>query len=360
MDLLPLLPLQHSILDLDLDEEPEDYDGVSDLGDTEPLYSDLEAAEESVITINQKRKKYQCEQCSYATKSRGHIKRHRKTVHRLDPYFYCDHCSYKSERKGNIASHMRHKHLPKHIKCEYENCKYATNDPKLIQIHIDQVHLEIKNFNCDHCEFRCARKDNLTSHMKHNHLPRNLKCEFKDCLFATNIPREIQRHVDQVHLQIKPFSCDLCNYTAARRDNLASHQSRVHLRALYEDPTLVKKEKVKNDLEEKYSYLKSKNRKIKKIKGKDRRKMDNLTMEENDLTSNSIDTSKDVKLNMKLRAENPEVPLDSSMVPFQCPYCKLNYMVNKEILEFVKCKKCYQNKNHEVQTHGKNELKSED
>ena len=60
--------------------------------------------------------------------------------------------------------------------------------------HTNSVHMEVKNYNCDQCEMKFARRQTL------------------------------KRHLESVHLKLKNFKCDHCSMFFARKQHLTSHQ----------------------------------------------------------------------------------------------------------------------------------------
>lgn len=55
---------------------------------------------------------------------------------------------------------------------------------------------------------------------------KNLKCEI--CGHGTNRKRDLERHVESVHMQIKRFSCQFCEFGTCWEKSLKSHIETFH------------------------------------------------------------------------------------------------------------------------------------
>ena len=77
------------------------------------------------------------------------------------------------------------------FKCS--DCDYKTSKKNHLQRHIDSVHLKLKPFECDNCDLKFALKGQL------------------------------QQHIDAVHLKLKPFMCNECGFKATRNGTLQRH-----------------------------------------------------------------------------------------------------------------------------------------
>ena len=57
------------------------------------------------------------------------------------------------------------------------HCDSAFTTLANLQNHNIAIHEKLKPFQCDHCSFSCSRQDNLVSHVKNKHAPKNLSCD---------------------------------------------------------------------------------------------------------------------------------------------------------------------------------------
>jgi ribosomal protein L37AE/L43A len=79
--------------------------------------------------------------------------------------------------------------------------------------HSNNVHLEKKDFKCDHCDKAFSQKVNLVIHSKDVHLSKKVwKCDHCDKAFSQK-----GAHVNR-----------LCNYTSYAKSDLKNHSIRMH------------------------------------------------------------------------------------------------------------------------------------
>ena len=67
-----------------------------------------------------------------------------------------------------------------------------------MQRHINAVHLKIKPYECEQCQKSFILKDHL------------------------------KRHINAIHLEIKPYECDQCKKSFSRKDKMYNHVKSVH------------------------------------------------------------------------------------------------------------------------------------
>ena len=98
--------------------------------------------------------------------------------------------------------------------------------------HVKGIHLKIKDFKCDLCEYASADKRSVESHrravhgLKSDNDDKDLDCEICDKSFG-NIS-SLRRH-KLLHKEETPYSCDKCEYASSRRDKLKRHKDTVHV-----------------------------------------------------------------------------------------------------------------------------------
>ena len=90
--------------------------------------------------------------------------------------------------------------------------------------HVLDVHTELKGFRCTECPTNFSRKEKLERHMLEVHKEkREFFCKQCPKIFAR--AEKLERHISEVHKKSKPFSCPATNCTEkfSRRKNMERH-----------------------------------------------------------------------------------------------------------------------------------------
>jgi len=132
--------------------------------------------------------------------------------------FPCDICGAKFatvrkryEHKIKCSGKVVKKYkCPPHLKCDFENCTFKTNNRLILQNHMNR-HLNlpiIKNFSCDMCGTSYARKEQLTHHINSVHLNfKEFNCDQCGASFAS---KEFLKRHELIHTDIRPHQCPYC------------------------------------------------------------------------------------------------------------------------------------------------------
>ena len=87
--------------------------------------------------------------------------------------------------------------------------------------------VQVEEFSCEQCDYRAARRYNLKKHVDVVHEKVKLfTC--KKCYFKTGAESTLKSHVEVTHDRIKRFECQQCNYRAGSKYNLKQHIKEVH------------------------------------------------------------------------------------------------------------------------------------
>jgi hypothetical protein len=99
-----------------------------------------------------------------------------------------------------------------------------------IEQHSNRVHLEKKNFKCDHCDKAFGRKETLTMHINCTYKKiKRFWCDLCDlCDFSSYTRGDLEKHSNIVHLEKKTFKCDHCDKAFSQKPNLDVHVNRIH------------------------------------------------------------------------------------------------------------------------------------
>ena len=158
---------------------------------------------------------YNCNQCDYTTYQKGYLGRHKK-IHAGEKPYKCNQCNYASHHKWGLDSHVK-THNQKIFKCK--NCSFSCQWLHNLFLHNKREHKKIStNFaleldgkvsNCTHCDF----KGKAYHHLK--------------------------RHIEAVHLNLKRFACNSCDYKSYDEKNVI-----IHIRSHHKDTKSAKSQKL--------------------------------------------------------------------------------------------------------------------
>ncbi|KAK4309061.1 hypothetical protein Pmani_019319 [Petrolisthes manimaculis] len=106
-------------------------------------------------------------------------------------------------------------------------CQRWFGDKKTLKTHISAVHLKLKPHSCPHCPYRCARKFDMTVHMRQHSGERPNKCEL--CGWQCRDHNVLRRHRTS-HIDFKPFHCphNHCKFETKEATYFKRHMSKRH------------------------------------------------------------------------------------------------------------------------------------
>lgn len=91
--------------------------------------------------------------------------------------------------------------------------------------HVKSVHSGERNFECQTCNRRFARKQNLRNHIRTHSGAKPYKCNVCPSSFSNQA--NLIRH-KKTHSGVKAFACILCEKRFSDRSNLKRHISQIH------------------------------------------------------------------------------------------------------------------------------------
>ena len=148
-------------------------------------------------------------------------------VHQIDNLvikFYCDlEFDIEAELAKHLATHSL-KAVDQKFECLF--CKTLGKRTVFDQLvnakrHLFNIHLKIKSFSCEMCNDRFADKNTLKIHNR-IHTGEKLSC--KICEFSTNTERTLKRH-EACHYAIKPHKCKDCGKSFVQKSKLKEHEN---------------------------------------------------------------------------------------------------------------------------------------
>ena len=199
-------------------------------------------------------KPFKCNQCDFATSHKHSLNSHFRTHSGEKPY-KCNHCEYTSSNKLGVVKHANSQHK---IPCAH--CEYKAKNDEHLELHVEAVHLKNdgmsikcnqcdfgeKPYECKHWKYASSQKSSLGIQMKKHTGEKKYKCKY--CYFSFDSPKKLsihkksrhkipctqcahkvkngerlKMHVEAVHLNLKRYACNSCDYKSYYEKDVMSH-----------------------------------------------------------------------------------------------------------------------------------------
>ena len=225
--------------------------------------TDVDGRHNCVKSLKKKMRKFKCEDCNFAINKRRRLITHKQSVHLNIVKYYCHSCDFKSYFRYKVQTHQVLNH-PEYngsvkrigcLKC-FENedhecvkklrkgkfnckeCNFSTTTKQLLSNHVENVHLKVKQFYCELCEYKSYYRHNIQTHKTFKH--KGIECKVKrfDCLDCTQNRshtckrprgRVSRRNNSVVQEAVTNLKCEQCDFTTEIKQNLKIHTEKVHL-----------------------------------------------------------------------------------------------------------------------------------
>lgn len=177
-----------------------------------------------------------CTHCFKAFKQSASLRRHLSLVHSTKERVQCAYCKRTYSSKDSLRTHMMIKHS-KEISAEEVTKKYvcsvcglAFTTPSRLKYHSIK-HSDARDFYCVECDKSFKSEYILKNHLKtalihvnYKELP--LACSHCDKRFSSQ--RDVTRHTNRIHLNVKPYECDKCDKAYVNLWSLNEHKKSTH------------------------------------------------------------------------------------------------------------------------------------
>ena len=199
---------------------------------------------------NQIAKRFPCDLCGYTANRKEWLVAHVNGVHLKVKPFKCDTCNFATTHKRSLAYHK----MKPHLTCE--QCPFITVGNSQMKFHMSRhqkssIDPELK---CLDCSFTCKSASELVDHARDIHKKektvitqyvtppginsgtalakatrciKNYPCNL--CGFTADRNILLADHVNSVHLGIKPYKCDNCDFVTGHSASLTLHNMMPHL-----------------------------------------------------------------------------------------------------------------------------------
>ncbi|KAJ8715663.1 hypothetical protein PYW07_010145 [Mythimna separata] len=150
-----------------------------------------------------------------------HLEKHNGPL----PRYVCEKCGKVFKHPSAFKTHCLTHGSELKYKCQF--CPYRGLHQALLKIHV-RTHTGDYNYKCTECPARFITKSNLTKHLNRHKGICAFKCE--ECNKGFYAKRDLEKHVRNIHMFVKHHVCEYCGKAYGHRDNMLSHQLKVHKR----------------------------------------------------------------------------------------------------------------------------------
>ncbi|KAF6202222.1 hypothetical protein GE061_004620 [Apolygus lucorum] len=219
---------------------------------------------EETIESSEQKKTFSCTLCDFGSEEQlflvEHIKAHAKLssdgVDEDDENpFSCSMCDFRCEKPNRLVIHMK-THKPGTVyrckTCTYESadfeafkahrklhivtrpdgskvfscfiCFMKFSKQETMQAHM-KSHITPRPFSCHLCEFKCASKNDLIKHLK-THTKQKVTTIFFPCPLCPqkySTSASLRTHLSNHSTESKPYQCDFCDYNCYTSELLRVH-----------------------------------------------------------------------------------------------------------------------------------------
>ena len=128
--------------------------------------------------------------------------------------------------KGSLKDHKRIYHSDGSEVFSCSQCEFTSNSFAVLSTHKQHKHYHTEILSCGECSFTTRYKKSMTNHQmsKHSEVSRYV-C--KVCQKTFSFKNSLVKH-ERTHTGERPFSCDLCEYSAMTSTVLSTHVRRNH------------------------------------------------------------------------------------------------------------------------------------
>ena len=176
---------------------------------------------------------FQCSKCDFEGNNTEDLEKHINQRHKVaNPFFIASTFVETSALENHTEAFMAEKSkIPNIDVLACDLCNFEADCEKRLKIHKDAVHLKLKNFKCENCDFATGWPKSINAHKKK--CRRIKKTEHKRDFTPERDTSEDSYHKRQFAVnksKIDIFACDLCNFEADCEKRLKIHKDAVHLK----------------------------------------------------------------------------------------------------------------------------------
>ena len=166
-----------------------------------------------------------CDQCDFKASNQAILRQLILRMHELGNYGHdCQLCDKEFSRANNLKRHIEQVHMSlKLFKCD--QCQFETSAKATMKEHKSSKHEGI-TYKCDQCDKKCYDKRSLKNHILIDHDKFLFECSV--CHFTCKTAGTLKNHIKLEHENNPKLECDSCNKTFSTLHYLKRHKYGVH------------------------------------------------------------------------------------------------------------------------------------
>ncbi|KAL4218078.1 hypothetical protein ACF0H5_022815 [Mactra antiquata] len=184
------------------------------------------------VQMCHKKLNYTCQLCVRVFNTKLKLYKHEYFKHKIHheniKIFRCDYpgCNYEAHSSSCVKAHQTKHNTEKLFTCEYCGMKLKTEIIR--RKHVDKMHLGIRPFLCQICGLSFGEKHELQSHITNRHSnERSYQCSH--CPYSTAVKATFYTHLFNVHKvradedKRELLQCPYCPYTSILKYRYQTH-----------------------------------------------------------------------------------------------------------------------------------------
>lgn len=170
-------------------------------------------------------RKLYCYICEKTLANRSAYSYHINQVHLNIKNFTCSYCSKKFGNQRLLNNHVAGVHSrDRNFTCATCSKRFKTN---VALYNHQRIHDDgAVKFECQFCDKKFRYRNHLTSHQLVHMNERNFPCN--ECEKKFNNPECLQKH-KLTHVETLPYQCPLCGFSTKQKRYLVMHAKRIHM-----------------------------------------------------------------------------------------------------------------------------------
>ena len=167
-----------------------------------------------------------CHECNVSIPSNSTMERHRIFYH--DAVKRCQDCPRQFASAHELREHEKTHWYERYVKQEYscEICGEKLKSKYTLKYHIQNMHTsadKAETHICDICGRGFKLKGTLHNHKQNVHGEKKFPCTFEGCDRRFSVMRKLRDHINEQHLNIRPYQCNICGQSFTKQKLLGMH-----------------------------------------------------------------------------------------------------------------------------------------